>query len=151
MDNSRPQHLLQIQLEGSLKLLMVSHLSSDRFDLNHLVVNVEAENKCQLTNTTAAVEMRVSCISRKWTLEKLDRELCLLPSESGAVHLKGSRLEWQTSRRLVYSDVPLGPTLVSGMLPYPYAAATLRQLGACLVLLNAMLSLPFRFPAIPFL
>ena len=92
--------------------------------------------------------------SRKWTLEKLDREqglLCLLPSESGAVHLKGSRLEWQTSRGLVYSDVPLGPTLVSGMLPYPYAAATLRQLGACLVLLNAMLSLPFRFPAIPFL
>ena len=62
-----------------------------------------------------------------------------------------SRLEWQTSRGLVYSDVPLGPTLVSGMLPYPYAAATLRQLGACLVLLNAMLSLPFRFPAIPFL
>ena len=123
--------------------------------MNHLVVNVEAENKCQLTNTTAAVEMRVSqisCISRKWTLEKLDREqglLCLLPSESGAVHLKGSRLEWQTSRGLVYSDVPLGPTLVSGMLPY--AAATLRQLGACLVLLNAMLSLPFRFPAIPFL
>ena len=58
---------------------------------------------------------------------------------------------WQTSRGLVYSDVHLGPTLVNGMLPYPYAAATLRQLGACLVLLNAMLSLPFRFPAIPFL
>lgn len=83
------------------------------------MVTVETENKCQLTNTSAAVEMRVSqlsCISHKWTLERLDREqglLCLLPSESGVVHLKGSRLERQTSGGLVYSDIPLGPTLVS--------------------------------------
>ena len=62
---------------------------------------VEAENKCQLSSASAAaaVEMRVSqvsCISTRWTTEKLDREqglLCLLPSESGVVHLKGSRHE----------------------------------------------------------
>ena len=67
MDNSRPQHLL---LEAG-RFVETSHgqslifdlLISDRFDFNHLVVNVEAENKCQLTNTTAAVEMRVSQIS----------------------------------------------------------------------------------------
>ena len=78
---------------------------------------------------------QVSCISTRWTTEKLDREqglLCLLPSESGVVHLKGSRHEERvegeeegkgegqerrgggTKRGLIYSDIPLGPTLVSG-------------------------------------
>ena len=90
--------------------------------MNRLVITLEAENKCQLTNKCSPVEIRLSqlsCISAKWTLEKLDREqglLCLLPSESGVVHLKGCRLEQPSSGGaggLVYSDVPLGPTLVS--------------------------------------
>jgi hypothetical protein len=144
MDSSQPQVVLQTHLEGLLRHLYIGDplitLFSPRFDLNRLVVNVEVENKCQLTNTSAAVEMRVSqisCISRKWTLEKLDREqglLCLLPSESGIVHLKGSRLECQSSEGLVYSDVPLGPTLVS-------VSSPLR------VLLYAMLSCLFQIPS----
>ncbi len=38
--------------------------------------------------------------------------LCLQPSESGVVQLRGTRLTTPTSN-LCYSDVPLGPTVVS--------------------------------------
>lgn len=84
------------------------------------MVTVEVENKCQLVGGSSAVELRVSqlsCVSAKWQLGKLDREqglLCLLPSESGVLHLKGARLPQSHTQRagLVYSDVPLGPTLV---------------------------------------
>ena len=84
------------------------------------MVTVEAENKCQLGGVASAVELRVSqlsCVSAKWELGKLDREqglLCLLPSESGVLHLKGARLPQNHTHKagLVYSDVPLGPTLV---------------------------------------
>lgn len=78
-------------------------------------------------NSSSAVELRISqlsCASLKWRLDKLDRQqglLCLLPSENGVIHLKGARVEQDTlgnkdgrggSGGLVYSDVPLGPTLV---------------------------------------
>ncbi len=90
-----------------------------RFDINRLVITLEAENKCQLTSSSA-IEMRVSqlsCASKKWTVCKMDRNqglLCLLPSENGVVHLKGSLLKHDSSTSgLVYTDVPLGPTIVS--------------------------------------
>ncbi len=99
-------------------------------DLNQLVVTLEVENKCELTGGHGAVELRVSqisCLSSSWQVQKLDRQqglLCLLPSESGVIHLKGVRTrppedagrglgERGDGKALVHSDVPLGPTLVS--------------------------------------
>ena len=88
-------------------------------DLNQLVVTLEVENKCELGSGSGAVELRVSqlsCVSPIWKVDKLDSQqglLCLLPSESGVVHLKGSHGRGQQDARgLIYSDVPLGPTLV---------------------------------------
>jgi len=94
------------------------------FDVNQLIVTVEMENKCQIVDSSA-IELRalqLSCISNKWTVNKLDREqglLCLLPSESGVVHLKASRT---TGEQLCFSDVPLGQTVVRIPLALPLAS-----------------------------
>jgi len=84
------------------------------------VVTLEVENKCELGSGSGAVELRVSqlsCVSPIWKVDKLDSQqglLCLLPSESGVIHLKGSRggCGQHNAGGLFYSDVPLGPTLV---------------------------------------
>ena len=46
------------------------------FDINHLVVSVEAENRCQLIESSA-IELRVlqvSCASSLWTINKMDKQ-----------------------------------------------------------------------------
>ena len=101
------------------------------------MVTLEAENKCELVGASSAVELcisQLSCVSPRWRVDKLDPQqglLCLLPSESGVIHLKGARVRacsesgrgkdagggcGRDGAGLVYSDVPLGPTLVSNKL-----------------------------------
>ena len=47
-----------------------------RFDINQLIITLEFENKCQIVESSA-VELRVmqiSCVSRRWTIERADDE-----------------------------------------------------------------------------
>ena len=49
---------------------------SVRFDINQLIVSVEAENRCQLIDSSA-IELRVlqvSCASSQWTINKMDKQ-----------------------------------------------------------------------------
>lgn len=95
-----------------------SHADSSNFDVNQLVLTLEAENRCQIVESTAAElrVMQVSCVSRQWSISKLDQKqgvLPLLPGEGGTVLLKASRTQKPAEPdQLCFSDVPLGLTTV---------------------------------------